>query len=227
MPKTEIPLEADFSFKVKDETVVVGHDRYKVVSQKDLLAISEKIDGATGIVLDSRLPLWKLRAYYKQCSDREDSIPVGMFYPAISNLSDEARVGAVLAEGLLDFLLIPEVIGSTSLTRILFLLQAARARILTTDYITCPSCARTLYDIESTVNLIKKRTQHLKGVKIGVMGCIVNGPGEMADADFGYVGSGKGKIDLYFGQERIERGIEEKDAVEKLVELIKKKGRWR
>ncbi|BDD05063.1 (E)-4-hydroxy-3-methylbut-2-enyl-diphosphate synthase [Aureibacter tunicatorum] len=105
-------------------------------------------------------------------------------------------------------------------------LQAARTRITKTEYISCPSCGRTLFDLQETTAKIRKRTDHLKGVKIGIMGCIVNGPGEMADADFGYVGSGKGKITLYKGQEVVKRGVPSDHAVEELINIIKENGRW-
>ena len=106
------------------------------------------------------------------------------------------------------------------------ILQAARTRITKTEYISCPSCGRTLFDLQETTAMIRKRTEHLKGVKIGIMGCIVNGPGEMADADFGYVGSGKGKITLYKGKEVMKRGVPAERALDELIELIRKSDRW-
>jgi len=107
------------------------------------------------------------------------------------------------------------------------ILQSSRARISKTDYIACPSCGRTNFDLISTLKKVKSATSHLKGLKIGVMGCIVNGPGEMADADYGYVGSGKGKITLYKGKEIVKRGIPEENAVKELIELIKENGDWK
>lgn len=106
------------------------------------------------------------------------------------------------------------------------ILQATRTRISKTEYISCPSCGRTLFDLQETTAKIRNRTYHLKGVKIGIMGCIVNGPGEMADADYGYVGTGVGKITLYKGKEVVQRNIPEADAVEALVELIREHGDW-
>ena len=106
------------------------------------------------------------------------------------------------------------------------ILQAGRVRTSKTEYISCPGCGRTLYDLESTIARIKAATSHLKGLKIGIMGCIVNGPGEMADADYGYVGAGRGKISLYKKKECIEKNIPEEEAVEKLIELIKANGDW-
>jgi (E)-4-hydroxy-3-methylbut-2-enyl-diphosphate synthase len=106
------------------------------------------------------------------------------------------------------------------------ILQAARTRMSKTEYISCPSCGRTLFDLQETTAMIRKHTEHLKGIKIGIMGCIVNGPGEMADADYGYVGMGKDKIALYRGQEVIKRSVAAARAVEELIELIREDGRW-
>ena len=106
------------------------------------------------------------------------------------------------------------------------ILQATRLRFYKTEYISCPGCGRTLYDLQSTLKEIKAATSHLKGMKIGVMGCIVNGPGEMADADYGYVGAAAGKVSLYKGKECVERNIPQEEALGKLVELIKSNGDW-
>ena len=106
------------------------------------------------------------------------------------------------------------------------ILQAARTRITKTEYISCPSCGRTLFDLQETTAMIRKRTDHLKGIKIGIMGCIVNGPGEMADADYGYVGSGKGKITLYKGKEVVKRSVPSARALDELIELIREDGNW-
>jgi (E)-4-hydroxy-3-methylbut-2-enyl-diphosphate synthase len=108
----------------------------------------------------------------------------------------------------------------------LMILQAARVRFSHTEYIACPSCGRTLYDIEQTLAQIKARTSHLKNLKIGIMGCIVNGPGEMADADYGYVGAAPGHITLYKGREIVERNIPQDEALEHLIALIKANGDW-
>ena len=115
-----------------------------------------------------------------------------------------------------------KVINSTAFG----ILQASRTRMSKTEYISCPSCGRTLFDLQETTAMIRKRTDHLKGVKIGIMGCIVNGPGEMADADYGYVGSGKGKITLYKGQEVMKRGVPSEQAVDELIELIRQDDNW-
>ena len=106
------------------------------------------------------------------------------------------------------------------------ILQAARTRMSKTEYISCPSCGRTLFDLQETTAMIRKRTDHLKGVKIGIMGCIVNGPGEMADADYGYVGIGKDKIALYRGQQVIKKSVSAIAAVDELINLIKEDDKW-
>ena len=107
-----------------------------------------------------------------------------------------------------------------------YILQATRTRISKTEYISCPSCGRTLFDLQETTAMIRAKTHHLKGVKIGIMGCIVNGPGEMADADYGYVGSGTDKITLYKGQEVVKKNIAAEGALDALVDLIKENGDW-
>jgi (E)-4-hydroxy-3-methylbut-2-enyl-diphosphate synthase len=106
------------------------------------------------------------------------------------------------------------------------ILQATRTRISKTEYISCPSCGRTLFDLQETTARIRAVTHHLKGVKIAIMGCIVNGPGEMADADFGYVGSGPGKITLYKGKDVVKRNIDSTVAVDALIELLKENEAW-
>jgi len=106
------------------------------------------------------------------------------------------------------------------------ILQATRTRTSKTEYISCPSCGRTLFDLQETTAKIRARTSHLKGVKIGIMGCIVNGPGEMADADYGYVGTGVGVITLYKEKEVVKRNVPSANAVDELIELIKQHGDW-
>ena len=106
------------------------------------------------------------------------------------------------------------------------ILQATRSRISKTEYISCPSCGRTLFDLQETTQMIRSRTNHLKGLKIGIMGCIVNGPGEMADADYGYVGAGPDKITLYRGKEVVKRNVSSAKALDELIEIIKSDGLW-
>ena len=136
-------------------------------------------------------------------------------------------IGALLCEGIGDAIIVQgEQAPGQSLRLSYNILQAAGARIFKTDYVACPSCGRTLFDLQSTTARIKASTQHLKGVKIAIMGCIVNGPGEMADADFGYVGGAPGKVNLYIGKSAVKFNIPEKEAVDRLVDLIKEHNRW-
>src|SRR5690606_15390776 len=106
------------------------------------------------------------------------------------------------------------------------ILQATRTRISKTEYISCPSCGRTLFDLQETTAKIRAKTSHLKGIKIGIMGCIVNGPGEMADADYGYVGTGPGKINLYKEKLVVRKNVPEDEAVDALIQLITEHGDW-
>jgi (E)-4-hydroxy-3-methylbut-2-enyl-diphosphate synthase len=117
----------------------------------------------------------------------------------------------------------PETVNHTAFA----VLQATRARITRTEFISCPSCGRTLFDIEKTLQQVKAETQHLKGLKIAVMGCIVNGPGEMADADYGYVGAGPGKVTLYKGKDVAFKNIPQEEAISRLIELIRQAGDWK
>ena len=139
-----------------------------------------------------------------------------------------ADLGALLLDGLGDGLFIrANQCSVKDLNALAFgILQATRTRISKTDYIACPSCGRTLFDLQEVTAKIRSRTDHLKGVKIGIMGCIVNGPGEMADADYGYVGSGVRKITLYKGQEVMKKGVDESIAVDNLINIIKEDGKW-
>jgi (E)-4-hydroxy-3-methylbut-2-enyl-diphosphate synthase len=136
------------------------------------------------------------------------------------------QIGSAFIDNQLGGVLIESAQPEKSLELSFAILQATRRRMSKTEYISCPSCGRTLFDLEETTARIKQVTQHLKGVKIAVMGCIVNGPGEMADADFGYVGGAPGRVNLYVGKDCVERNIESKEAPLRLVELIKKHGRW-
>lgn len=149
-------------------------------------------------------------------------------------IKSAADMGALIFDGLCDGIFLfnqhpatsgkPEI-SPADVDAIAFgILQAGRLRISKTEYISCPGCGRTLYDLQTTIARIKAATSHLKGLKIGIMGCIVNGPGEMADADYGYVGAGRGKVSLYKKKECIEKNIPEEEAVEKLIQLIKANG---
>ncbi|MBX7044099.1 MAG: (E)-4-hydroxy-3-methylbut-2-enyl-diphosphate synthase [Ignavibacteria bacterium] len=144
------------------------------------------------------------------------------------SLYSATDAGALLADGFGDGIRINADNHAGKINSIAFgILQATRTRISRTEYISCPSCGRTLFDLQETTAMIRSRTDHLKGVKIAIMGCIVNGPGEMADADYGYVGSGPGKITLYKGREIVKRSIDTEVAVDELINLIRDNGDWK
>jgi (E)-4-hydroxy-3-methylbut-2-enyl-diphosphate synthase len=147
--------------------------------------------------------------------------------PKIALLRASVVIGSLLADGIGDAILIRGESGAGMSLRLAYnILQAAGCRSFKTDYVACPSCGRTLFNLQTVTARIKARTEHLKGVKIAIMGCIVNGPGEMADADFGYVGGAPNKINLYVGKTPIKFNIPEADAVERLVDLIKEHNKW-
>ncbi len=142
-------------------------------------------------------------------------------------LTASRHLGSLLCDGIGDAILIQgEPAPGQSLRLSYNILQAAGTRIFKTDYVACPSCGRTLFNLQSTTQKIRASTGHLKGVRIAVMGCIVNGPGEMADADFGYVGGAPGKINLYVGKQPVKFNIPEDEAVERLIDLIREHGKW-
>lgn len=143
------------------------------------------------------------------------------------------KVGSLLTDGNGDGILVEQTGGSKPFsvdflrTTSFSLLQGSRMRNTKTEFVSCPSCGRTLFDLQETTASIQKATGHLPGVTVAVMGCIVNGPGEMADADFGYVGTLPGKVDLYYGKEVVKKNIPNEEAVDALVELIKEYGMWK
>ncbi len=179
---------------------------------------------------------------YRQLSHRAASM--GMDFPIWIRSTDDSAIlpsdytsariveasmlaGPLLCDGIGDMLsceIFPDPAMGTATA--FTILQGARARITRTEYVACPSCGRTLFDLQSTTAMIQEKTDHLKGVTIAVMGCIVNGPGEMADADFGYVGGAPGKINLYVGKECVQVGIPQKEAVDRLIDLIRTHGKW-
>jgi (E)-4-hydroxy-3-methylbut-2-enyl-diphosphate synthase len=134
-------------------------------------------------------------------------------------------LGSLLCDGVGDSVGLAAALSDEQRSRFLFgILQAAGVRITKTEFVSCPSCGRTLFDLQSTTERIAARTSHLKGVKIAIMGCVVNGPGEMADADFGYVGGSPGQVNLYVGKEVVQKGVPE--AEERLIDLIRRHGKW-
>ncbi|PYK64069.1 MAG: hypothetical protein DME50_15575, partial [Verrucomicrobia bacterium] len=142
-------------------------------------------------------------------------------------LSASTNIGSLLCDGIGDAILAQGEEAPGQALRLSYnILQAAGSRIFKTDYVACPSCGRTLFNLQTTTAKIKAATSHLKGVKIAIMGCIVNGPGEMADADFGYVGGAPGKVNLYVGKTAVKFNIPEVEAVDRLKDLIREHGKW-
>jgi (E)-4-hydroxy-3-methylbut-2-enyl-diphosphate synthase len=173
------------------------------------------------------------RTLFKELKNKELSLPIILHGCSKSNdnetfqLEVASEMGVLLLDGLGDGLWLngnapTKLIKSTAFG----ILQATRTRISKTEYISCPSCGRTLFDLQETTAKIRKETEHLKGLKIGIMGCIVNGPGEMADADYGYVGTGPGKITLYKEKTVVKKNVPEENAVNELIQLIKNNGDW-
>jgi (E)-4-hydroxy-3-methylbut-2-enyl-diphosphate synthase len=142
-------------------------------------------------------------------------------------LTASTNIGSLLCDGIGDAILVQGEEAPGQALRLSYnILQAAGSRIFKTDYVACPSCGRTLFNLQTTTAKIKAATLHLKGVKIAIMGCIVNGPGEMADADFGYVGGAPGKVNLYVGKTAVKFNIPEAEAVDRLKDLIREHGKW-
>jgi (E)-4-hydroxy-3-methylbut-2-enyl-diphosphate synthase len=168
--------------------------------------------------LDARHPIL-LKDTLHPATETKDFLP--------TLITAASQIGSLLCDGIGDGILIQgEEAPGQSLRLAFNTLQAAGSRIFKTDYVACPSCGRTLFDLQTTTARIKEATSHLKGVKIAIMGCIVNGPGEMADADFGYVGGAPNKINLYIGKQAVKFNIPEVEAVHRLVDLIKEHGKW-
>lgn len=203
----------------------------------ELLGASEKWGDRKAILLveaESRHAMAEMRRLMVELQTKNITVPV-IFNRSYRyenenwKLAASTDFGALLLDGLGDGIMVNQVPleGIEDAMKTCFgILQASRTRISKTEYISCPSCGRTLFNLQQTTAMIRQRTDHLKGVKIGIMGCIVNGPGEMADADYGYVGTGVGKISLYKGQEVVKRNIPSENAVDELIQLIADYGDW-
>ena len=193
---------------------------------------SEPHEGFRILEATSQNPTAELRAAILNLEVADEPVIVKRHYDetdfTLMAIKAGADLGPLMLDGLADGIWIdaPQFTETQIREVELLILQAARVRFSRTEYIACPSCGRTLYNIEQTLANIKARTGHLKNLKIGVMGCIVNGPGEMADADYGYVGAAPNRITLYKGREIIERNIPQEEALDHLIELIKKNGDW-
>ncbi len=212
----------------------MNEERWRLLSERTPLVLLLYTTNPHGMA--------EMRRFFFELINRNIAAPVviSLKYPGANPekilLQASTDAGGLLADGLGDGIMIsgdgsggsPEEKDHYSFLNDLSfgILQAAGARITKTEYISCPSCGRTLFDLQETTAKIRARTGHLKGIRIGIMGCIVNGPGEMADADYGYVGSGTGKITLYRGREVVKRGVPEAEAVDRLIGIIREDGRW-
>jgi (E)-4-hydroxy-3-methylbut-2-enyl-diphosphate synthase len=205
-------INNDFVSRLKqDGTAVLLIDTYNTHGMAEQRRLLVEL-----IERDCRVPVIIGRAYADLSSDQ-------------LQLYAATDMGGLLIDGLGDGLFIAaERCGSDKMVNetAFNILQATRTRISKTEYISCPSCGRTLFDLQETTAKIRSRTSHLKGVKIGIMGCIVNGPGEMADADYGYVGSGPGRITLYRGKEVVKKNVPAPQAVDALIDLIREDSNW-
>lgn len=187
---------------------------------------------ASDLSLSARSRVLQARHFFEGIKERGWQLPVLLYFQYAGTeeevtLKAAAEYGALICDGWGEGVWIEAPMDRDFLRRLSFnILQATRKRISKTEFISCPGCGRTLFDLQIVSQQIRARTEHLPGVKIAIMGCIVNGPGEMADADFGYVGSRSGEVDLYVGKQCIEKGVRFDQAEERLVALIKEHGRW-
>ncbi|MDA1276294.1 MAG: (E)-4-hydroxy-3-methylbut-2-enyl-diphosphate synthase [Verrucomicrobia bacterium] len=208
----EVDPRSDFEISCSAQFVTVrdGLDLPEITAFRLLAARLKRIGRANPILI-------------KDCVN----VPESPLEPRLALLRASVVIGSLLSDGIGDAILIRTEPGAGQSLRLAYnILQAAGCRSFKTDYVACPSCGRTLFNLQSVTARIKSRTEHLKGVKIAIMGCIVNGPGEMADADFGYVGGAPGKINLYVGKKAVKFNIPECEAVEQLVDLIREHGKW-
>ncbi|MBQ2007857.1 MAG: (E)-4-hydroxy-3-methylbut-2-enyl-diphosphate synthase [Alistipes sp.] len=239
-PENEVPVAqmlVDY-YKQREGVFMVNHpERYhatEYVRRSDVMTpvVHDEITEQFRIVESvSNNPTAELRVAILNMDDREPVVVKRRYDDADAEsvaLKAAADLGVLFLDGLADGIWVdaPQLDQAQVRDIELMILQAARVRFSHTEYIACPSCGRTLYDIEKTLADIKSRTSHLKNLKIGIMGCIVNGPGEMADADYGYVGAAAGRITLYKGREIVERNIPQEDAIDHLIALIKANGDW-
>jgi (E)-4-hydroxy-3-methylbut-2-enyl-diphosphate synthase len=214
-------LDDDFSGAV--DTLLSWSRQYESVRQTSF-ALGFRLGSVAATVRAGRLLAGRL-----QQSGRAN--PIHLISPPADSFDDlqlgaSVALGSLLCDGIGDSVEIRWNDAADAVRLGFNVLQAAGARITKTEYVACPGCGRTLFELQPTTDRIKSRTGHLVGVKIAVMGCIVNGPGEMADADFGYVGGAPGKVNLYVGKECVERNVPQAEADDRLIALIQAHGRW-
>ena len=239
-PEHEIPVAKLLveHFRERPGTFEVAHpERYSPTRYRRRSHVAvpvvhdEPLDGFRILEAVSGNPTAELRAAILNL-DGDEPVVVKRRYPESDAETVAVRaaadLGALLLDGLADGIWVdaPALDAATVREIELMILQAARVRFSRTEYIACPGCGRTLYDLEETLAAIRSRTSHLKNLRIGVMGCIVNGPGEMADADYGYVGAAPGRITLYKGREIVAKNIPQEEALDRLIALIRANGDW-
>ena len=214
--RDNVPMPVITAFRLLASKVA----RHHPILLKDELCHPERSEAERNVVEGSRDEALKVMP-------RDPSTALGMTAFLNTLLTAATNIGSLLCDGIGDAILIQGEEAPGQALRLSYnTLQAAGSRIFKTDYVACPSCGRTLFNLQTTTARIKAATLHLKGVKIAIMGCIVNGPGEMADADFGYVGGAPGKVNLYVGKTAVKFNIPEADAVEQLQDLIREHGKW-
>lgn len=224
------------ALKESNETVKFWKLTYPDLSPKVLQTLLQHKEVIILLSSTHANPVGEMRAFFHTLLSFEITNPVVLCHEYSTDDLETLQVragadfGALLLDGFGDGILLENegTISNDQLLSTAFgILQAARVRVSKTEYISCPSCGRTLFDLQTVIAKIKAQTSHLKGLKIGIMGCIVNGPGEMADADYGYVGASAGKVSLYKKQSCVEKNIPAEEAVDKLIELIKVGGDWK
>lgn len=228
-PKADVKPEA-----IYEDLNVLELDPTGPISIEQINCETQLVTVADGVALPPITAFRLLAARLRQLGRKNpvllkdclafETVPLS---PEVALLRAAVNLGALLADGIGDAILVRGESGAGQSLRLAFnILQAAGCRSFKTDYVACPSCGRTLFNLQTVTARIKARTNHLKGVKIAIMGCIVNGPGEMADADFGYVGGAPNKINLYVGKKPVKFNIPEVEAVDRLVDLIREHGKW-
>ena len=233
---------ADKIDKMGDYKPEIVYERAKIeeVDPRDDDAIARLNENSTPqfVTVRDDVDLPVITAYRLLAAKLQPRHPI-LLKDELRRMKDESRdflhtlliaatnIGSLLCDGIGDAVLVQREEAPGQGLRFSYnILQAAGSRIFKTDYVACPSCGRTLFNLQTTTAKIKAATSHLKSVKIAIMGCIVNGPGEMADADFGYVGGAPGKVNLYVGKTPVKFNIPEGEAVERLQDLIREHGKW-
>ncbi|WP_394332198.1 (E)-4-hydroxy-3-methylbut-2-enyl-diphosphate synthase [Parapedobacter koreensis] len=210
-----LPLDSTIVF------VLETNELHGMADQRLFFSLLAELGLENPVIIRRQYPVEEFTGPQNDLMNPEEPVSKLQLYAATD-------MGGLLIDGMGDGIWIdaPSIPVDKLVSASFAILQATRSRISKTEYISCPSCGRTLFDLQETTQMIRSRTNHLKGLKIGIMGCIVNGPGEMADADYGYVGAGPGKVTLYRGKEVVKRNVSSTNALDELIEIICGDGRW-